>query len=324
MEISVTVNGTVSTPRRRAAHPARPLHPRARRADRHQHRLRHVVVRRLHAPPQRRGGEELHGARRPGRRRRHHDDRGPGRPTASCTRCSRRSWRTTACSAATARRAWSWPRSSLLNENPNPTEQEVRIGLEGNLCRCTGYHNIVQAVLGRGQGRRREVIPAAFDYVRAGSAEEAISLHRRARRRGQVPRRRPQPAAADEAAPGPAERAGRHRPPHRPVVHPRRRRPHRHRRAHPPHATSRQLRPARRARAAAGPRGQPRRRPAGPPPRHDRRLDRPRRPGLRPAGHDAGARRDVRRPGPERHARDRRRPTSTRASSRRRSPPTSC
>jgi aerobic carbon-monoxide dehydrogenase small subunit len=37
--------------------------------------------------------------------------------------------------------------TSLLNENPNPTEQDVRIGLEGNLCRCTGYHNIVQAVL---------------------------------------------------------------------------------------------------------------------------------------------------------------------------------
>ena len=36
---------------------------------------------------------------------------------------------------------------SLLDENPNPTEQEVRLGLEGNLCRCTGYHNIVQAVL---------------------------------------------------------------------------------------------------------------------------------------------------------------------------------
>ena len=29
----------------------------------------------------------------------------------------------------------------------NPTEEEVRIGLEGNLCRCTGYHNIVKAVL---------------------------------------------------------------------------------------------------------------------------------------------------------------------------------
>jgi len=36
---------------------------------------------------------------------------------------------------------------SLLDENPDPTEREVRLGLEGNLCRCTGYHNIVKAVL---------------------------------------------------------------------------------------------------------------------------------------------------------------------------------
>ena len=36
---------------------------------------------------------------------------------------------------------------SLLREIPDPTEQQVREGLEGNLCRCTGYHNIVQAVL---------------------------------------------------------------------------------------------------------------------------------------------------------------------------------
>ncbi len=34
----------------------------------------------------------------------------------------------------------------LLGENPNPTEDEIRHGLEGNLCRCTGYHNIVKAV----------------------------------------------------------------------------------------------------------------------------------------------------------------------------------
>jgi carbon-monoxide dehydrogenase small subunit len=37
--------------------------------------------------------------------------------------------------------------TSLLAENPNPTEEDVRIGLEGNLCRCTGYHNIVKSVL---------------------------------------------------------------------------------------------------------------------------------------------------------------------------------
>ncbi|MGH9115985.1 MAG: (2Fe-2S)-binding protein [Acidimicrobiales bacterium] len=36
---------------------------------------------------------------------------------------------------------------SLIEEHPHPTEAEVREGLEGNLCRCTGYHNIVKAVL---------------------------------------------------------------------------------------------------------------------------------------------------------------------------------
>ena len=34
----------------------------------------------------------------------------------------------------------------LLERNPNPTEQEIRRGLAGNLCRCTGYHNIVKAI----------------------------------------------------------------------------------------------------------------------------------------------------------------------------------
>lgn len=40
---------------------------------------------------------------------------------------------------------------SFLKENPSPSEAEVRIGLEGNLCRCTGYHNIVKAVLAAAQ-----------------------------------------------------------------------------------------------------------------------------------------------------------------------------
>ena len=40
----------------------------------------------------------------------------------------------------------------LLNENPHPTEHEVRIGLEGNLCRCTGYHNIVKSILACANG----------------------------------------------------------------------------------------------------------------------------------------------------------------------------
>ena len=36
--------------------------------------------------------------------------------------------------------------TSFLKENPNPSEDEIRHGLEGNLCRCTGYHTIVKAV----------------------------------------------------------------------------------------------------------------------------------------------------------------------------------
>jgi len=34
----------------------------------------------------------------------------------------------------------------LLQENPNPTEEEIRYGISGNLCRCTGYQNIVKAI----------------------------------------------------------------------------------------------------------------------------------------------------------------------------------
>jgi carbon-monoxide dehydrogenase small subunit len=34
----------------------------------------------------------------------------------------------------------------LLKRNPSPTEEEIRKGIEGNLCRCTGYHNIVKSI----------------------------------------------------------------------------------------------------------------------------------------------------------------------------------
>ena len=124
---------------------------------------------------------------------------------------------------------------------------------------------------------------------------------RRARRRGQAAGRRPLAAAADEAAAGGAVGARRHRPAVRPVVRARRRRPRRHRRPHPP-PRPRDERPARHRGAAAAARGRPGRRPAGAPPRHHRRLDRPRRPGVRPAGGAAGHAGDDRRQGPRRRA----------------------
>jgi aerobic-type carbon monoxide dehydrogenase small subunit (CoxS/CutS family) len=43
---------------------------------------------------------------------------------------------------------------SLLRENPAPSGAEVRVALEGNLCRCTGYHNIVESVLGAAEALR--------------------------------------------------------------------------------------------------------------------------------------------------------------------------
>jgi carbon-monoxide dehydrogenase small subunit len=47
--------------------------------------------------------------------------------------------------------------AGILADNPNPTEDEVRHGLEGNLCRCTGYHNIVKAVLDAAKTKGPEV-----------------------------------------------------------------------------------------------------------------------------------------------------------------------
>ena len=46
--------------------------------------------------------------------------------------------------------------ADLLQRNPDPSEEEVRHGLEGNLCRCTGYHNIVKSVLDAA-GKTQEV-----------------------------------------------------------------------------------------------------------------------------------------------------------------------
>jgi carbon-monoxide dehydrogenase small subunit len=48
----------------------------------------------------------------------------------------------------------------LLAENPHPTEEEVRAGLEGNLCRCTGYHNIVRSVLAAAEAQAGTGAPA--------------------------------------------------------------------------------------------------------------------------------------------------------------------
>jgi carbon-monoxide dehydrogenase small subunit len=50
--------------------------------------------------------------------------------------------------------------ADLLAKNPDPSEAEVRDWLEGNICRCTGYHNIVKAILAAGATLRGEAVAA--------------------------------------------------------------------------------------------------------------------------------------------------------------------
>jgi carbon-monoxide dehydrogenase small subunit len=51
----------------------------------------------------------------------------------------------------------------LLKDNPNPTEEQIREGLEGNLCRCTGYHNIVLAVKQGAEAMSSTPVPAGAE-----------------------------------------------------------------------------------------------------------------------------------------------------------------
>ena len=51
--------------------------------------------------------------------------------------------------------------AELLEKNPNPTEEEIRWGISGNLCRCTGYNNIVRAIQWAGAKMRGEETPSS-------------------------------------------------------------------------------------------------------------------------------------------------------------------
>jgi len=67
---------------------------------------------------------------------------------------------------------------SLLRENPAPTEAQVRAGLEGNLCRCTGYHNIVRAVLAAAEAGPVEAGPVEAGPVETGPVETGTEAAR--------------------------------------------------------------------------------------------------------------------------------------------------
>jgi carbon-monoxide dehydrogenase small subunit len=67
---------------------------------------------------------------------------------------------------------------SLLAENPKPTEREVREGLEGNLCRCTGYHNIVRAVLAASGQDTAQVYDDEPEHAPSGGLQAAPGFSR--------------------------------------------------------------------------------------------------------------------------------------------------
>jgi carbon-monoxide dehydrogenase small subunit len=67
----------------------------------------------------------------------------------------------------------------LLSENPDPTDTEIREGLEGNLCRCTGYQNIVRAVRDaaadlRADGQSAEPAPPTVEPGEAGTPDAGM------------------------------------------------------------------------------------------------------------------------------------------------------
>ena len=140
------INGEQHEARGRAAPAAGPLHPREPAADRHPHRLRHDPLRRLHGPARRRpvksctvfavqaDGREIttvEGLEQDGKL--HPIQEGfweRARPAVRLLHAGHDDDQ----------------RARFLESNPNPSEDEIRRGISGNLCRCTGYVNIVKAV----------------------------------------------------------------------------------------------------------------------------------------------------------------------------------
>ena len=65
--------------------------------------------------------------------------------------------------------------ADLIAKNPDPSEHEVREALAGNLCRCTGYHNIVKAILDAARTQREGRIPESTPEPGAGEAADTFA-----------------------------------------------------------------------------------------------------------------------------------------------------
>ena len=142
-----TVNGERCTLDRRAAQDPRRLPARGLPPHRHAPRVRARRVRRVHGARRRRGRAVVPHVRGAGRRRRGHDDRGHRRPDGELVdpvQAAFRDCHGLQCGFCTPGFVVSV--TALLRDNPDPTDDEIRDGLSGNLCRCTGYQGIIAAV----------------------------------------------------------------------------------------------------------------------------------------------------------------------------------
>ena len=115
------------------------------RPDRHEGGLRRLRVRRVHGPRRRPAGELVLLSRAPGRGPRDHDRRGPRR-RGRLHPLQRAFLEGGGIQCGFCTPGMLISAVALLARDPDPSEEAIRDGLAGNLCRCTGYQPIIQAV----------------------------------------------------------------------------------------------------------------------------------------------------------------------------------
>ena len=118
----------------------------AHRADRHQVRLRHRDVRRVHRARRRQSGALVQHAGLGRGREAHHDDRERRARRAPARRCRSRGRSSTSCSAVTASRGRSCRRPRCSPRKPKPTDADIDAAMAGNVCRCATYVRIRAAI----------------------------------------------------------------------------------------------------------------------------------------------------------------------------------